>query len=143
VRRAHYQVAVPSERHAGLRTRVSALLAAPECWIERTRPHTRRFDLRPYLSDLHLGEEFLQMVLWVTPNGAARPEEVLEQLGLADLVQAGAVIERTYLELHDEVTAGTDAGTAVVPAAARPVSDQIPITEPSAIDRDGPMKGMA
>jgi radical SAM-linked protein len=45
---------------------------------------------------------FLEMDLWVTPNGTVRPEEVLGLLGLQDLLEAGAVLERTKLALHDE-----------------------------------------
>jgi hypothetical protein len=42
------------------------------------------------------------MDILVTPNGSARPEEVLALLGLGDLVEAGAVLERTRVELHEE-----------------------------------------
>src|SRR5439155_24723748 len=50
VRRAGYRVRVPAQRLAGLAGRIAALLAAPECWIERARPSPPRIDLRPYLS---------------------------------------------------------------------------------------------
>ena len=42
------------------------------------------------------------MDLWVKPSGMARPDEVLGLLGLQDVIEAGAVIERTRLELEDE-----------------------------------------
>jgi hypothetical protein len=44
------------------------------------------------------------MDLRVTPNGTARPEEVLAQLGLRDLLDAGFVLERTRLALEEEGT---------------------------------------
>jgi radical SAM-linked protein len=97
-----YRVDVPPERQPELPARMAALRAAPECWIERTRPHQRRINLRPYLRDLRLGADALEMDLWVTPTGAARPEEILAVLGLADLPAAGAILERTHLELTDE-----------------------------------------
>jgi hypothetical protein len=82
--------------------RISELLAARECWVERTRPHRRRLDVRPLVRDVRLANDYLEIDLWVTPTGAVRPEEVLGLLGLAALLDAGAVLERTRLELHDE-----------------------------------------
>jgi radical SAM-linked protein len=102
VQRALYRVAVPPARVADLPDRVAALLAAPECWFERQRPQPRRLDLRPYLADLRVRPDMLEVDLWVTPNGTARPEEVLEVLGLRDLLDAGAVIERVGLDLQEE-----------------------------------------
>jgi radical SAM-linked protein len=134
-RRVCYRVPLSSHYLSGLPERVQSLLAAPECWIERTRPQSRRFDLRPFLRDIRLiaacglrladcrtvegGEKpdslpsnpqsairnpqsAIEIDLWVTPGGTARPEEVLDLLGLAGLRDEGAVLERTLLELHDE-----------------------------------------
>jgi hypothetical protein len=47
------------------------------------------------------------MWLWITPHGAARPEEVLQLLGMGTMVEEGCLIERASLELDDEV--GPDA----------------------------------
>jgi radical SAM-linked protein len=102
VRSARYQLAVPEERCAELRERIASLLAMAECWIERQRPEYRRLDVRPYLRDLIPSSGVLSMDLGVTPNGTARPEEVVHLLGLADLLESGAVLERTDLELEDE-----------------------------------------
>jgi radical SAM-linked protein len=99
-----YRVPLPPERQPGLPERAGALLAAPEHWIERTRPHRRRLDLRAYLADLRVSNDAVEMDLHVTPKGTARPDEVLEALGLADLLQNGAVLERTRLELCEAVT---------------------------------------
>jgi hypothetical protein len=44
----------------------------------------------------------LEMDLVVTPGGTVRPEEILGLLGLEDLLEEGAVLERTRLELEDE-----------------------------------------
>ncbi len=111
VRRLAYGVRVPAERLADLPCRIAEVLAAPECWIDRHRPHSgqpgRRLDVRPFLADLRLHPEeqsvLLEMVLHLTPAGTARPEEVLGLLGLKDLLDAGAVLERTRLELADEL----------------------------------------
>ena len=51
----------------------------------------------------------LEVDLWLTPSGTARPDEVLEVLGLRDLLDAGAVLERAWLEIIDEITEATSA----------------------------------
>ena len=103
VRRVCYRVRVPADRAQDLPLRIKTLLEAPECWIERTRPQHRRIDVRAYLRGLCFESKALTIDLWVTPTGSARPDEVLQVLGLSDLLTAGAVLERTVLELHDEI----------------------------------------
>jgi radical SAM-linked protein len=105
VRGLSYALPVPPERLPGLGPRLAGVLAAREWWIDRTRPPRRRLDLRPLLRDLRLEETppcRLVMDLALTDSGTARPEEVLGLLGLEDLLDAGAVLERTRLELEDE-----------------------------------------
>ena len=41
----------------------------------------------------------------MTGNGSAKAEEVIRLLGVADVHAAGAVLERTALEVYDEVPA--------------------------------------
>jgi radical SAM-linked protein len=138
VRRAVYRMVVPPERCQDLPRRIAEVTASGSCWVERTRPHKRRLDLRPYLCELRVSEDILEMVLWVTPQGAARPEEVLALLGLDDVVAAGAVIERSHLELHDEVSTAAGEETSVVMPPVWPVSAHISATEPSATQKPGP-----
>lgn len=102
VRSVRYRVSLAPDRIGGLDRCVAELLATPECWVERTRPQARRYDLRPYLRDLRVLPDALEMDLWVTPTGTARPDEVMGLLGLGDVLEAGAVLERTRLELQDE-----------------------------------------
>jgi radical SAM-linked protein len=101
VRRVCYRLPLPAPRD-DVAERIHALLAAPNCWVERTRPQARRIDIRPYLRALHIYPDALEMDLWVTPHGSARPDEVVKLLGLSELLEAGAVLERTLLELEDE-----------------------------------------
>ena len=104
VRRVTYRVPLPPGREAGLPERVAAVLAAAACPIERTRPEKKQIDLRPYIDQIRPAPGALEMDLWVKPSGMARPDEVLALLGLQDVVEAGAVIERSRLELEDETT---------------------------------------
>lgn len=119
-----YRLPVPPERAESLRVRIAETLQAGELWLTRGKPrpgetplaaHEReeqekgegpRLDVRPFLRDLRLttqGESFaLEIELWLTPVGTAKPIEVLGLLGLADLLEHGAVLERAWLELHDE-----------------------------------------
>ncbi|HYT87279.1 MAG TPA: TIGR03936 family radical SAM-associated protein, partial [Gemmataceae bacterium] len=125
VRRVCYRLPLEVSRPADLPERIKSLLTAPECWIERTRPQSRRLNLRPYVRDLRLlpasevgprlrvsarsanpqagPTEVLEIDLWVTPGGTARPDEVLALLGLPSLLETGVVLERTQMELHDEI----------------------------------------
>jgi radical SAM-linked protein len=91
-----------TESFPDLSQRIHALLAAKECWIERQRPQTKRVDLRPFLMDLSLSSSALEMNLFVTPAGTARPEEIIACLGLTASLIEGAVIERTAVELCDD-----------------------------------------
>jgi radical SAM-linked protein len=102
VRRVTYRVPLPAGREAELPGRVAAVLAAPACPVERTRPEKKTIDLRPYIDQIRIAPGALEMDLWVKPSGMARPDEVLGLLGLQDVAEAGVVVERARLELEDE-----------------------------------------
>jgi radical SAM-linked protein len=119
VRRLTYRLLVPAERTASLTQRIADILAAEECWVERQRPSPRQVNVRPFLSELSLApsridgaSHLLEMTLWLMPAGTARPDEVLTLLGLEDLPAAGCVLERSRLELHDELMPLTSEGIA-------------------------------
>jgi len=102
VRRALYRLPLP-EPDAELPDRCAALLARPRCLVERMRPRRRCIDIRPFICDLQADDNALTMAVWITPNGAARPEEIVHALGLGTLLDQGAVLERTHLELMDDL----------------------------------------
>jgi radical SAM-linked protein len=129
VRSLSYCLPLPAERLEAVRARAAEVLASAT--LEQTRSkalpgqlpltarqakaedaRANRVDLRPFLRDLRLvrgegeqaNETALEIDLWLTPSGTARPVEVLGLLGLTDLFEAGTVLERSRLELHDEVT---------------------------------------
>ena len=122
--RAVYRLPVPPERHADVRQLCGELLAQPETWVERTHPRPRRVDIRPYLLDLRLIAEAVEIDLRVTPTGSARADEVLGLLGLADLLDSGAVLERTTLELIDESDAAC-AGAPCHTASGDPTTNNL------------------
>ena len=84
-----------------IRTRVEALLAAPS--LPRQRHHKGKqqsYDLRPLIQTLAVrpapsgGGTLLEMRLQASPEGAGRPDQVLDVLGLT---LAARSIERTKL----------------------------------------------
>ena len=123
VRRAFYRLNVPAPYSDGLAERCAGLLASTELLVERTRPRPRRFNLRPYINKIsvecnhrqgasdispltthHSPLTSLEIAVWVTPNGTARPDEIAHLLGLAPLLDE-TFFERTFLELYDEIAA--------------------------------------
>jgi len=90
VRAATYRAVIESpEPLNGVRARVEALLAAPT--LPRRRHHKgseQAYDLRPLIQciDVEAGEggsQVLILQLQASPEGAGRPDQVLEALGLA------------------------------------------------------------
>jgi radical SAM-linked protein len=101
--------------------RIADFLAAPASWVDRLKPQPRRLNVRPYVNVLRLSDNHLEMALWITPYGAARPEEVLRFLGLAEAYENGdLILERTRLELEEEVP--PDAG--LMPEALQNATNQ-------------------
>ena len=74
--------------------------------MTRRRPDREReqtIDLRPFVIDAELTDDgMLRVRLRVSPDGSVRPEELLEALGLRDLLDQGSVLSRTHVELADD-----------------------------------------
>jgi radical SAM-linked protein len=99
-----YRLNLPEARLADAQSAIERVAIGSELWVERTRPHPRRIDIRPYVKDCRIVNGALEMDLAVTPAGTARPEEVLHFLDLEDCLLEGAILERIRLELVDETT---------------------------------------
>jgi radical SAM-linked protein len=113
--RTTYRFPVPADQTSVLVERCSALLALPECWVERRHPQPRRADIRPYIRDLRIDANSLEIEIQATPTGSARADEVVDQLGLADALEAGSILERTNLELLDEMPPDAESDASVPP----------------------------
>lgn len=101
MREAEYKAVVQSEEPLeAIRSRVRALLHAPA--LPRQRIHkgkVQTYDLRPLVQEVTVeagqpGQQVLFLRLQASPQGAGRPDEVLEALGLS---LAPHAIERTNL----------------------------------------------
>jgi len=124
VRRSWYRAAVPAACRDAMPLRIADFLARNECWIERSRPQPRRLNIRPFISVLKFDDGAVVMALWITSHGAARPEEVLQLLGLGEYFAAGELLlERTTLELLDEVPPDAESPPPSLPQPPRPAHD--------------------
>ncbi|VTR95370.1 Radical SAM-linked protein OS=Singulisphaera acidiphila (strain ATCC BAA-1392 / DSM 18658 / VKM B-2454 / MOB10) GN=Sinac_3260 PE=4 SV=1: DUF2344 [Gemmata massiliana] len=112
VRRVVYELPLPGDRVAGVEAAVTALMAEPKVWVERLRPSPKRLNIRPYFRNVSVErrstpdsttERCLHLDLWVTQTGSARADELLRLLHIEDLIDNGAVLERTVVEIRDEV----------------------------------------
>jgi radical SAM-linked protein len=101
MRSAGYRVVLQTQEPAeAIRIRLQALLDAPS--LQRQRHHKGKlqtYDLRPLVQRLSVepggaGVQILTMRLQASPQGAGRPDQVLEALGLS---LAPHAIERTNL----------------------------------------------
>jgi radical SAM-linked protein len=99
VRFVQFELPLPSERREAAAQRIEQL------WAEETHVVQREegrgpVDVRSYVDRLELADDRLRMRLRVTGEGAARPREVLEALGLDDLESQGFYLSRTAVELE-------------------------------------------
>jgi radical SAM-linked protein len=104
IRAADYRATVASHEPAeAIQARIHALLAAPA--LLRQRHHKGRlqtYNLRPLVQSIEVkngpgGEHVLEMRLQASPQGAGRPDEVLDALGLSMMPHR---IERTKLHFE-------------------------------------------
>ena len=100
-RTVEYCMPVLDERRAMAQSNLQSLLTSASWLLIRRRPNREStFDLRPELVAAELtAEGLLRFRLKVSPDGSARPEELLEALALRDLLDTGAVLTRTDVEL--------------------------------------------
>lgn len=128
-RRAVYRLPLASE----LPDRIADLLSQDQVWVDRYHPRPRRVNIRPYIRDITAAADAVTFDLWVTGQGTAKADELARLLGLADRLDAGAVLERTDLEIADEVPAGQPDGPPAGPPETVPL-DHAPVG--AGADRD-------
>jgi radical SAM-linked protein len=146
VLRAWYRIAACEIASTTPQAAVDLFLSQSACWIERARPQRKRINLRPFVSELHVRNNGVHMALWISPQGAARPEEIIAALGLACLLEDGAVIERTDLEIIDELPPDAPQRLPALAAALEetrasdpgPPAEEVPSARPTAL-MDDPM----
>lgn len=121
-RRMVYRLPLPADRVGPTAALARELLAQDKVWVDRLRHRPRRVNVRPYLRRIEVRDGAVELDLWVTPFGTARADELVKLLGLQDELDAGAVLERTELELHDETLPGQPDGPPEGPAETAPLN---------------------
>lgn len=106
ITRAVFELPVPHQRRESLAARLVGWPASGEPAVARGAPRdaTRGGDRKPvdlaaYVEAAVLGDGVLRLEVRVGPEGTARPRELLESLGLADLEREGIYLTRTVVEL--------------------------------------------
>jgi radical SAM-linked protein len=111
-RRVSYALPLPPGRVEEAAHSAARLMTEEKVWVDRIHPKPKRINIRPYFRRVVVVSasggceprgSYLETDLWVTATGSAKAEEVIRLLGLADVVAAGAVLERTAVEVYDEV----------------------------------------
>ncbi len=130
--RAVYRLPLPPGRAGSLAPAVADLLARDKVWADRLRPKPRRVNVRPYIRGIAVAPDAVELDLWVTQSGSARADELLRLLGLADVLDAGGVLERADLEIRDEVPPGA----ADAPPSGQPETAPLEHVPAAAADAD-------
>jgi len=101
-RTVEYTFPVLDERRLMAQSNLQLFLSSASWPLIRRRPNREStFDLRPEVIAAELtGDGQLRFRLNVPADGSARPEELLEALALRDLLDQGAVLTRTDVELE-------------------------------------------
>jgi radical SAM-linked protein len=101
-RTVEYTIPVLDERRLTAQSNLQLLLSSDRWPLTRRRPNREStFDLRPEVIAAELTVDgLLRFRLKVSADGSARPEELLEALALRDLLDQGAVLTRTDVELE-------------------------------------------
>jgi radical SAM-linked protein len=98
VRHANYRIPLPAERRADVARRVDLLLSRASCPVQRAG-RERPVDIRPFLEELEVRGDALELRLRAADQGGATARDVLEALGLADLEREGSPLARTRVEV--------------------------------------------
>jgi radical SAM-linked protein len=94
-----FRVDVPVERRGSVAERME-WLGRQTSYLVTREGRAAPIELRPLIEELALDDNgTLAMRLRVERDGSARPREVLEALGLADVEALGIVLRRTAVEL--------------------------------------------
>jgi radical SAM-linked protein len=93
-----YELPLPPARRESVEARAADLMRQAAFPIRRDG-RNEPIDLKTTLFDLAVDADVLRMRMRVVNQAAARPQDVIEALGLADLVDEGCFLTRTEVRL--------------------------------------------
>jgi radical SAM-linked protein len=99
VRFVQFELPLPADRREAAVQRIEQF-RAEETHVVQREEGRGPVDVRSFVDRLELDDDRLRMRLRVTGEGAARPREVLQALGLDDLEVQGFYLSRTAVELE-------------------------------------------
>jgi radical SAM-linked protein len=133
-RRVVYTLPLPAERVEAANTHIAEVMTLNQVWVNRVKPKPRKINIKPYLRNMTIRDNTLSLDLWVTNNGSARADELLRILNLNDLLEAGAILARSELQVHDE----TPASELDAPPSAAPETAPLASTPAMSAEDDRP-----
>ncbi len=101
VKAMYYQFPVPNERRPQVAAALEQLQAVPSLLVQRV-DRAQPIDLKADLVSVALGDGAVCFCLRATDQASARPRDLLQALGLADLEQQGHYLTRTSVQLAVE-----------------------------------------
>ncbi len=140
-RRAFYYIPVATERYDTIARNCLQIMDLKELIIERTRPHQKKINLRPYINNLTCLTKLsapstartgsgLEFDLWIVPEGSARAEEVARAVGAGLDLEAGEVMVRSHLEIWDETCLQPGESSALPAPYHQPFTGELPLAIP-------------
>jgi radical SAM-linked protein len=95
---ASYQILIPEEKQEAVAERIAEILADTSLEIQREK-RVISCNVSDEQFALDIDGPQLRFSIPVRPDGAIRPAELLEYIGLPDLLETGAVLQRTHVHL--------------------------------------------
>jgi radical SAM-linked protein len=96
-----YELRLPEDRRVVAKSTLAAFLGSSTWpYVRHREGRSIKLDLRPFVLEARLDAAgVLQLRMKMAPNGSARPEEIIDALGLRDLLEQGAILTRKDVEL--------------------------------------------
>ena len=95
-----YRIRIPEAEASGLQERIDAMLEKESVTVAREKRDVSVLTADPFF-DAKLEEEYLFFSIPHDPSGALRPSELLQELGLENLLTDGEVLQRVQVHMRE------------------------------------------